>query len=74
MRHRQCIIFCSFFHILVFLTLRVCITSNMFPSTAALARTAAANRGVTVLHAVVESDVDFFILEEHGTADVWPQM
>lgn len=53
---------------------RVCITEDFFPSTAALARTAAANPGVTVLHAVVESDVDFFILEEQHTIDVWPQM
>jgi hypothetical protein len=52
----------------------VCITSDFFPSTAALARTAAANAGVTVLHAVVESDVDFFILSEHHTTDVWPQL
>lgn len=53
---------------------RVCITEDFFPSTAALARTAAANPGVTVLHAIVESDVDFFILEEQHTIDVWPQM
>lgn len=39
-----------------------------------LARTAAVNQGVSVLHAVVESDVDFFILSEHYTTDVWPHL